>query len=172
LSARPSWSDSWSRQYDTAFKAAVAQLWPDLPEWQWLKAQAIQESALHPDAVSPVGAAGLLQFMPGTWADVQRRLGWRNIDPRSPQHAIIAGAFYMRQLRQAWSARRPVLEKHRLAQASYNAGMGNILAAQKLCSGHLWSEIAPCLQAVTGTQNAKQTTDYVRLIARWRSMMP
>jgi soluble lytic murein transglycosylase-like protein len=112
-----------------------------------------------------------MQFMPGTWADVSRQLGWRNVDPRSPRHSIIAGAFYMRQLRQAWSANRPVMEKHRLAQASYNAGMGHILAAQKLCSGRLWTEIAPCLQAVTGSANAKQTTDYVARIARWRSRM-
>lgn len=110
--------------------------------------------------------------MPGTWADVSRQLGWRNVDPRSPQHAIIAGAFYMRQLRQAWSANRPVMEKHRLAQASYNAGLGNILKAQRACGdARMWGQIAPCMQQVTGPQNARETLGYVRNIAKWWGQM-
>jgi membrane-bound lytic murein transglycosylase B len=141
-----------------------------LPDWTWLKGQAIQESGLNPNAVSPVGAAGLMQFMPPTWSDVSRAMGWRNVDPRSPQHAILAGAFYMRQQRDAWTTDRPIIEKQRLALASFNAGLGSILAAQKLCRGARdWSAIALCLPGVTGAANAKQTTDYVRLIPKWRA---
>jgi soluble lytic murein transglycosylase-like protein len=120
-------------------------------------------------AVSPVGAAGLLQFMPGTWEDEMRALGWRNIDPRSAPHAIIAGAHYMRQLRGVWSGRgRSPLERQALALPSYNAGTGNILKAQALCrDARDWAAIAPCLPAVTGAANAKQTTDYGRRIGAW-----
>jgi soluble lytic murein transglycosylase-like protein len=162
----------WSARYDTLFRAAVAAEWPDLPDWIWLKAQAMQESGLDPLAVSPVGAVGLMQFMPGTWADMQRQLGWRNVDPRSPQHAIIAGAHYMRSLREAWSWSRPIDAKQRLALASYNAGMGNILKAQRLCGGaRYWADIAICLPAVTGRANARQTVDYIPRIERYRAVM-
>jgi soluble lytic murein transglycosylase-like protein len=138
-----------------------------------LKAQAIQESSLNPAAVSPVGAAGLMQFMPGTWADVSRQLGWRNIDPRSPQHSIIAGAFYMRQLRAMWSRReRTAIEQNDLAQASYNGGPGSVLAAQRKCGdARLWPEISPCLAWITGRKNAAETIGYVRNIAKWRSLL-
>jgi soluble lytic murein transglycosylase-like protein len=170
-SAPASSSGSWSARYDSLFKAAVAGFWPDLADWTWLKAQGIQESGLEAAAVSPVGAVGLMQMMPGTWGDEQRALGWRNIDPRSAPHSIIAGAHYMRQLRDVWSGRgRSALERQRLALPSYNAGTGNILKAQALChDARDWAAIAPCLAAVTGAANAKQTTDYGRLIARWRN---
>lgn len=112
-----------------------------------------------------------MQFVPSTWSDITRQLGWRNVDPRSPQHAIVAAAFYMRQLRNAWKLNRSPAERQPLALGSYNAGMGNLIAAQERCRGHSWAEIAPCLEAVTGPANARQTRDYVVRISRWRAMM-
>lgn len=79
----------------------------------------------------------------------------------------------MRQLRAAWGARsRTALEKQRLALASYNAGLGSILSAQRNCSeALLWDSIAPCLPAATGAANAKQTIDYVARIARLKAQL-
>jgi soluble lytic murein transglycosylase-like protein len=135
------------------------------------KSQLYQESRLDPAAVSPVGAAGLAQFMPGTWADVARAL---RIPPGvSPHHAfaVEAGAWYMARLRRQWSSPRPEEDRHRLAQAAYNAGLGHILAAQRRCGGpNLYSDIIRCLPAITG-RHSEETITYVQRIAKWRAMM-
>lgn len=153
-------------------RGAVKRYWGGAPDWHWWKAQLYQESTLDPAAVSGVGAAGLAQFMPATWAEVSRQLGWSGISPHVAKYAIDAGAYYMARLREVWIADRPPAERHRLAQASYNAGTGNILAAQALCRGAaLWDAIKTCLGDVTGTANARQTIDYVDRIAAWYQLM-
>lgn len=50
-------------------------------DWRLLKAQYYQESHLKPNAVSPVGAAGVAQFMPATWRQISRELGYGNVSP-------------------------------------------------------------------------------------------
>ncbi|MBN6739504.1 transglycosylase SLT domain-containing protein [Acidithiobacillus sp. MC6.1] len=72
-------------------------------------AVAAQESGFDPHAVSPAGAQGMMQFMPGTWA----RYGHGS--PFDPRQAMLAGAMYLRHL---------ALEFHswKLALAGYNAG--------------------------------------------------
>lgn len=105
--------------------------------------------------------------MPSTWDDVTRAMGWGLVDRRTASLAIEAGAFYMARLSTQWSAPRPALERHRLAQASYNAGFGNILRAQTKCNGARdWAGIAPCLVLVTG-RHARETLTYVERIERW-----
>jgi len=158
-------------RYDRQIRQAAERYWPTGPDWLWWKAQLYQESRLRPDAVSPVGAAGLAQFMPATWREVSRELGLVGLSPHSDV-AIHAGAYYMAKLARGWTTPRPLMERHRLAQASYNAGAGNILRAQARCHGARdWAEIAPCLPAVTGERNARETTGYVTSVARWRAAM-
>jgi soluble lytic murein transglycosylase-like protein len=149
----------------------VHKYWAGGPDWTWWKAQLFQESRLDPGAESGVGAAGLAQFMPATWADVSHQLGWGGVSPHVAKYAIEAGAYYMAQLRRVWIEDRSLMEKHRLAQASYNAGTGSILDAQRRCRGRLWTDIAPCLSAVTGPDNAQQTRDYVDRIAYWQGLL-
>lgn len=158
-------------KYDRQIKGAVANYWPDYPFWRDWKAQLYQESRLDPAAVSPVGAAGLAQMMPGTWADLTREMRLGAVSPHA-EIAIDAGAFYMAKLRTVWRAARPPPQRQPLAQASYNAGAGNIIAAQRHCGGaRMWPDIAPCLDRVTGIRNAGETRTYVERIARWRRMM-
>ena len=61
-----------------------------------LAAQIAQESGWNPRAVSPVGAQGLSQFMPATWAaygiDAD---GDGTADPFTPADAIASQAKYM-----------------------------------------------------------------------------
>lgn len=157
-------------KYDGKIRHAVAAWWPDYPAWTAWKAQLWQESRLDPAAVSPVGAAGLAQFMPGTWAQVSREL---RIGEASPHHdiAISAGAYYMAKLRRQWSSPRPEDDRHRLAQASYNAGLGHILAAQRRCgNARHYPDIIACLPAITG-HHSRETIGYVDRIARWRAMI-
>jgi soluble lytic murein transglycosylase-like protein len=47
--------------------------------------------------VSRAGAMGLMQLMPGTWAEIRTRLGL-GPDPHEPRDNIVAGAFYLRQM--------------------------------------------------------------------------
>jgi len=46
---------------------------------------------------SGAGAMGLMQLMPGTWAELRLRLDLGH-DPDDPRDNILAGAFYLRQM--------------------------------------------------------------------------
>lgn len=165
-------ASSFPDKYDADIKHVVALYWSSYPDWLAYKAQLYQESKLKPAAVSPVGAAGLAQFMPATWRDVARRLDFPyGTSPHEARFAIEAGAYYMAQLRGQWRADRTAFDRHRLAQASYNAGIGNIVAAQKRCGNpNGYAAITACLPAVTGL-HSQETLAYVRMIAHWRDQM-
>lgn len=68
----------------------------DIPA-AWIRAVMHAESAGDPHAISSAGAMGLMQIMPGTWADlrVRHRLGR---DPYDPRDNILAGAAYLHEL--------------------------------------------------------------------------
>lgn len=109
--------------------------------------------------------------MPATFAEITRELGWSGISANQAGPAIEAGSYYMGKLRRSWTAPRPKLEQHLLGVASYNAGLGNIASAQKLChNAALWAQISPCLKSVTGTLS-QQTLDYVSRIEGWRRQL-
>ena len=63
----------------------------------WILAVMEVESAGNPRAVSHAGAMGLMQIMPGTWAELRaaHRLG---DDPFDPRDNILAGTAYLRQM--------------------------------------------------------------------------
>lgn len=158
-------------RYDRAIERAVERYWPAYPYPAAWKAQLWQESRLDPRAVSPAGARGLAQFMPATWTEVARALRY---PPDASPHgdlAIEAGAFYMGRLRAEWASPRPAADRHQLAQASYNAGLGHLLTAQRRCGGALlYAAIVACLPAVTGRHSA-ETIGYVERIAHWRALI-
>lgn len=169
-------SELHNTKYDKQIQSAVTYYWIDFPKWKYYKAQLYQESLLDSKATSHVGAKGLAQFMPSTWLDMQRELRipkW--VTPYIPSYSIKAGAYYMRKLRNSWTWNRPIEERHYLALASYNAGLGNILKAQKECKENkgryiLWEDISKCLPLVTG-ENAKETIQYVIRIQRWEKKL-
>ncbi len=165
------WASSFPGKYDRDFKATVSRYLPGVP-WRLLKAQCWQESRLRVNAVSPVGAMGLCQFMPGTWKDVSRRLVFgANTSVFNPSLSIEAAGYYMGSLRRQWSAPRPDRDRHELALASYNAGLGHLLTAQRQCRGvNLYHDIIRCLPSVTG-HHSEETINYVILIYKyWRRM--
>jgi hypothetical protein len=108
--------------------------------------------------------------MPATWQDMIKQL---RFDPLTPRYDVRAGleafAYYQGKLDYMWRTNRSPLDAHKPGLASYNAGAGTVIKAQKLCQGVApWEGIAPCVVQVTGPANSKQTLDYVnRIFARW-----
>jgi hypothetical protein len=62
-----------------------------------IRAVIVVESGGVVYAVSPKGAMGLMQLMPGTWADLRRRYALGS-DPFDPCDNIFAGTAYLREL--------------------------------------------------------------------------
>ena len=137
---------------------------PSIP-WVWAKAQLVAESRLDTQATSPVGAMGLGQFMPDTWTQVSKELGFPvGVKAYASSYNIQAHAYYMQYLRGQFKKPRPEVDRHSLALASYNAGLGNILKAQaKGGNSLLYAPMAKALPQVTG-KHSIETTTYVKRI--------
>ena len=75
------------------------------------------ESGYRADAISPKGAIGIMQLMPGTAAML-------NADPRDPEQNVEAGARHLRDLLIQYNG------ETRKALAAYNAGAGAVARYQ------------------------------------------
>src|ERR1051326_2962940 len=79
---------------DAALMERYGHLCPELTP-SLLAAQLYQESGFDPTIVSPAGAIGIAQFMPGTWPNWSSPLdGDGKQDPTNPADAIPAAARY------------------------------------------------------------------------------
>lgn len=166
----------FATRYAAAMKASAEAYLPGVP-WKLWAGQVWQESRFDPKARSPVGAEGLAQFMPGTWNEVTKAMGLGLVDRTTAEVSLQAGAFYMARQRAVWKAPRPEVDRHDLAMASYNAGAGNIIKAQKACAGPQdpsgppgYAAIMACLPQVTGP-HARETLGYAPAIRKWWAMM-
>jgi soluble lytic murein transglycosylase-like protein len=77
------------------------------------------ESSFDPGAVSPVGAAGLMQLRPSTMREVVARARLPSADPHDPVANVRAGVRYLAALHAAF-------DDAALALMAYNAGPGRI----------------------------------------------
>ena len=68
----------------------------DIPE-RWVREVMRQESGGRTSATSPVGAMGLMQLMPGTYAELRGRYGLGD-DPYHPYDNLMAGTAYLREM--------------------------------------------------------------------------
>lgn len=164
LVATPCYADPFPQQYDAAIRSAWEQYHPG-DDWRWWKAQLWQESLLNPNARSHVGAEGLAQFMPATWAEVTAAMRLGAVDRRMAEPSILAGAFYMRRLMHYYRRPRSAESRRAYAQAAYNAGAGGVDRAQKRCGGSReYQPIEPCLPEETRTYVKRIRRHYTRML--------
>lgn len=150
-------------------------------DWRLLAAMCYQESGFDPQAVSSMGAMGLMQLMPFT-ADAMGVPTDKRFDP---EQNIAASARYIRKVSQSFSDIKDSEERIRFTLAAYNGGVGHVQDAQTLArkaglNHHVWQDVAPFILRLTepryyrdpdvlnGYMRGSETEAYVRLImTRW-----
>lgn len=78
-----------------------------------------QESGFNPQATSWTGAGGLMQLMPGTAKDEEKRIGDGPLQRYDPRDNIKLGASHLSWLSKTFSQLREII-------AAYNGGSGNV----------------------------------------------
>jgi hypothetical protein len=106
---------------------------------QWVRAVMHQESGGREQAISPVGAMGLMQVMPATYNGLRQRHGLGR-DPYDPHNNILAGTAYIREMYDRFGAPGFL--------AAYNAGPDR-LSAYLAGSTALPDETVNYLAAIT-----------------------
>lgn len=168
------------KTYSNEYEDAITVLWkhntqitPEINILSFFIAQAVQESRFDSKAVSPAGAVGIAQFMKPTAEQMAKELKpklalFKNgFDRENPVQSIWAQVYYMNKLIKVWDLGRADNERLKLAFASYNAGIRNILKAQKKSGNKkFWNEIKLSLSSVTG-KNSRETITYVDNIFKY-----
>jgi soluble lytic murein transglycosylase-like protein len=128
---------------------------------RWIRAIIQIESAGDEHAISPRGAMGLMQLMPGTWVELSVRyeLG---LDPFDPRDNILAGTAYLRELRDRFGLAGFL--------ATYHAGPTRY--EQHLTTGQpLPPETTAYVAAVTpllGNEQAERAAFRIKRVVPWR----
>ena len=163
----------YGKKYINEYNKAISKIWEHdkiiagVPLEHWFISQITQESRWNSEAVSPVGARGVAQFMPDTAREMEAELRVNKLihgrfDITNVVHSIYAQVLYINGLFNLWKSKRSDTSRMLLALASYNAGAGNILKAQKLANGAKhWVEIREKLRSVTGGKHSQETLGYV-----------
>jgi soluble lytic murein transglycosylase-like protein len=120
-----------ANRYDETFRKYSKRYFGIGYDWRVFKAQAMAESQMNPSARSWVGARGLMQLMPSTYKDIQSRAGFGSID--DPEWNIAAGILHDRSLWRRWERDSIDVDRREFMFASYNAGEGTIMNAQRAC---------------------------------------
>lgn len=129
-------------------------------EPSWVFAIARRESSFQPDAVSPAGARGLMQVMPGTAEHLVRRSPGpaRNTTLRldAPEDNVRLGAQYLSELLQRTD------QNWLLATAAYNAGINRVneWLPNEPMPADLWVELIPF----------QETRDYVKAVLAYQQI--
>lgn len=106
-------------------------------DWRLVAALIFHESKFNPNARAFGGAYGLMQFMPGTGPKF-------GVFPTSPPEVQIQGGYkYLNRISKLWAGIKNEEERNKFILASYNAGAGHILDAQRLAekkglNPHVW----------------------------------
>src|SRR5919109_4853468 len=156
-------------RYDELFRKYSKRFFGVGYDWRYFKAQGMAESNLDSAARSYVGARGIMQLMPTTFAEIQsRRPELESID--HVEWNIAAGIMHDRYLWRRWKDLGIDEERRRFMFASYNAGEGPILRARGMArarqlDAHAWVSIEQVAPEVRRWRY-RETLGYVRKIQR------
>jgi len=148
----------WTDKYDGLYRKYSKRYFGPNIDWRWFKAQGIAESGLQVKAKSKVGALGLMQIMPKTYAEIKsKNTLLKSI--HTPKWNIMAALYYDKKLYQRWDYGFPFEDRLSFTFASYNAGYRNVKKAfnkAKLKVGEVdfWDEVK--IYAPKETQNYVQ----------------
>ena len=154
-------------QYDDTFRKYSKRYFGPGFDWQYFKAQSMAESNLDPNAKSYVGARGLMQLMPSTYAMIQtKRPEFGPIN--DPEWNIAAGIMHDRYLWKLWSKQISEEERLNYMFSSYNAGEGTLARAMRVAQEQKldhsrWSNIETVAPTVPRWRY-RETLGYVRKI--------
>lgn len=163
---RPARDDT---RYDDLFRKYSKRFFGVGYDWRYFKAQGMAESNLDSAARSYVGARGIMQLMPSTFAEIQsRRTEFESID--HVEWNIAAGILHDRYLWTRWKELGVDDERRRFMFGSYNAGEGPILRArgmarQRELDAHAWASIEQVAPEVQRWRY-RETLGYVRKVQR------
>lgn len=148
--------------YDQIFQKYTEKFFGPEFDWQFFKSQGVIESRLRQHAKSHRGAKGIMQLMPATYQEIQKKNTYfRKKQMDEAQTNIGAGIFYDFYLYQRWK-NKPVSPDLRLnlMLASYNGGYSRVLKAFNKAGKpeHDWEAIAAHLPS--------ETRNYVKRIIK------
>jgi soluble lytic murein transglycosylase-like protein len=115
-----------------------------------------QESGFNAHALSPVGAMGLMQLMPGTVKHIKSLSPVKIGSAYDPKQNVAAGTWYLKSLYNQFRG-FPEAQRWQFALASYNGGIGRVShainkaasAKNKTRTQVTWSEISGYLPRET-----------------------
>ena len=168
--ARSTLYDAPSTRYDDYFRKYSKRYFGPGFAWRVFKAQAMAESGLDSTARSDVGARGIMQIMPSTFAILTARQGG-GVSPEDAQTNIAAGIEHDAYLWHLFDRITLHPEHYRFMVGAYNAGEGTIQRAQRVARAAQadetsWQGVASVAPQVPRWRY-HETLGYVNRIARY-----
>lgn len=114
----------------------------------------LQESRFNNEAVSPMGAKGLMQFMPSTAATVAKEAGRAKYDIFDAETSIQFGAIHLRDLLNKYNGN---IDQ---ALAGYNAGTGTV---------DRWLRL-DTFQKIINSDSRGETVRYVKKVKNYQNV--
>lgn len=166
-------SMSQSGRYNKWFRDYTEIHLPNILSPRWPKAVALAESALKSNAKSTVGAMGLMQFMPSTWAWIAPD-PWKAAGPMDPEAAIWVGCRFLRWNWDRVTGPTTTLHRKSMVNSAYNSGLGWLIKArdrcQLPCDRNVWDENVEN-RLVTNAAAQAENRAYVKRIRKLESQL-
>lgn len=124
-------ADVVTDRFDDTFRKYAQRFFGPGYDWRLFKAQAMAESNIDMNAKSWVGARGIMQLMPSTFREIHSK-NPEMTSINKPEWNIAAGIYYDRQLYLQWLDQQGDGDSQPFMIASYNAGRGTLLRAQRV----------------------------------------